>query len=178
MTAIILYAKRNLQPVTYLVFQCVKWPLWGFIFINNILAATYYASQTDLAFLFSIVLFLTSTGQLAYASVIMDRKRKGRFERIRDIETTSPPASAAGNRTGSIPLEPQSRSGAADRGTLPEAGTSSWSSRAAPPPSYDPVEDGGRAPPSLSGKSGANYYTSEAAQESYDLQGVAYRGQQ
>ena len=37
-TEIILFAKANLQPVTYLVFQCVKTTMWFIIFLITVVA--------------------------------------------------------------------------------------------------------------------------------------------
>lgn len=70
LVAIGLYTRQKLQPVTYLVHQCIKTVFWTLVLILDIVAAV-GGEETGLAFLFSTVEFGSSLGQLMYGSIIL-----------------------------------------------------------------------------------------------------------
>ncbi|KAK5699295.1 hypothetical protein LTR17_023351 [Elasticomyces elasticus] len=148
-TAIILFARRNLSTTTYLVFQCLKGAGWAAMFLIDVIFAR-YGTAKDL--LFTIVLLGTSVGQVAYGSVLVHRKRKGTL--IHDCEThhkgveNGPP----GYTPSEQPVKPQSGGSVG----------------------ADPVKS--RAFGSSGRQGGVDYYNGAAAQQSYELQGVARQG--
>ncbi|KAK5730833.1 hypothetical protein LTR15_000771 [Elasticomyces elasticus] len=145
-TAIILFARRNLSTTTYLVFQCLKGAGWAAMFLIDVIFAR-YGTAKDL--LFTIVLLGTSVGQVAYGAVLVHRRRKGTL--IHDCE-----AHHKGVKSGPPGYTP------AEQPAEPRVGESV---------SADPVKS--RASGSSGREQGVDYYNGAAAQQSYELQGVA-----
>ncbi|KAK3627709.1 hypothetical protein LTR56_019054 [Elasticomyces elasticus] len=148
-TAIILFARRNLSTTTYLVFQCLKGAGWAAMFLIDVIFAR-YGTAKDL--LFTIVLLGTSVGQVAYGSVLVHRKRKGTL--IHDCETHHKGVD------GMLPSYTPS-----EQPVKPQSGGSVG---------VDPVKS--RAFGSSGRQGGVDYYNGAAAQQSYELQGVARQG--
>lgn len=178
-TAIILFARHKLSPVTYLVFQCIKTVIWTFIFVVDIISAA-EGNENAFSFLWTTVLFATSIGQLAYGSTIMHRKRTGFYERgaYRGVENAdgaathlntgyeSPPRGsyAAYNPNGAPPNP--------FRDPSPAPSTAAAQNPAATHPAFRPSDVGGEAsayydPP-------AKYDSNHGAPQSYEMQERAY----
>ncbi|KAK5688564.1 hypothetical protein LTS10_000542 [Elasticomyces elasticus] len=148
-TAIILFARRNLSTTTYLVFQCLKGAGWAAMFLIDVIFARYGTAKN---LLFTIVLLGTSVGQVAYGSVLVHRKRKGTL--IHDCETHHKGVD------GMLPSYTPS-----EQPVKPQSGGSVGA---------DPVKS--TAFGSSSRQGGVDYYNGAAAQQSYELQGVARQG--
>ncbi|KAK3662281.1 hypothetical protein LTR22_006814 [Elasticomyces elasticus] len=148
-TAIILFARRNLSTTTYLVFQCLKGAGWAAMFLIDVIFAR-YGTAKDL--LFTIVLLGTSVGQVAYGSVLVHRRRKGTL--VNDCETHH--KGAESGPPGYTPTEQPAERRVG--GSL----------------SAEPVKS--RTFGSSGRQGGVDYYNGAAAQQSYELQGVARQG--
>ncbi|KAK5714720.1 hypothetical protein LTR17_017110 [Elasticomyces elasticus] len=148
-TAIILFARRNLSTTTYLVFQCLKGAGWAAMFLIDVIFAR-YGTAKDL--LFTIVLLGTSVGQVAYGSVLVHRKRKGTL--IHDCET---------HHKGVDGMLPSYT--ASEQPVKPQSGGSVGA---------DPLKS--RAFGASGRQGGVDYYNGAAAQQSSELQGVARQG--
>ncbi|TKA22467.1 hypothetical protein B0A50_08010 [Salinomyces thailandicus] len=168
--AILLYRVRRytLKPKTYLIFQCVKSVFWTYYF-----AITFFWKYSSLwygglQFVSSAPLFATSTGQLAYGSVIMHRQRKGKLHHsmtehgsVSGDHDTPPRGSYTSWNPTDSPQHPPSYPGEDSKGARTVSPTPSASSSVRPMKSDDAAA---RA-----------YYSVNAAEQSYELQGTAYR---
>ncbi|KAK5702548.1 hypothetical protein LTR97_003493 [Elasticomyces elasticus] len=148
-TAIILFARRNLSTTTYLVFQCLKGAGWAAMFMIDVIFAR-YGTAKDL--LFTIVLLGTSVGQVAYGAVLVHRKRKGTLIHDCEMHHKGVESGPPGYTPAEQPVE----------------------RRVGGSVSADPVKS--RAYGSSGREQGVDYYNGAAAQQSYELQGVARQG--
>ncbi|KAK4546177.1 hypothetical protein LTR36_002314 [Oleoguttula mirabilis] len=175
-TVIALLARHKLTPVVYLVLQCIKSVFWTYIFVADIIGAVRYRYETGFSFIFTTVLFCTSVGQLAYGSVILHRKRKGKLPRrgrYAGVDSghltagyESPPrGSYAAYNPPNAPANPF-------RDPSPARGPSPVPSAAAQEPTA--LHPAFRP----SGEATEYYNPSSVAQPSYEMQGKPYRDQQ
>jgi hypothetical protein len=178
---IVKFARHNLSPVLYLVFQCIKTPFWTYVFAVDIEAAVNRA-DTGFSFLFSIPTFLSSLGQLIYGSVIMHRQRSGFFDRghYDGVQGRgadwhaggydSPPRGSYAAHSGTAappnPFRDPSRNPSPEPGSRQRL--SSYSG-ASPPDIHPAFRQPGK------GEAEIYYNAPEAAHQSYEMQSTAYR---
>jgi len=182
------FAKHKLRPATFLTLCVIKAIFWVFIFVLDIIDAAGTYRETGLAFLFSAVLFATSVGQVAYGAVIVHRKRKGTYSRGYYAGVTGA-AGATGYRAGGYESPPRGSYAGYNPHGAPPNPFRDPSREPSPEPSArvplvtPPSQTSGLAPLSLAAKHPAMrqsgeaeaYYDSEAAKQSFEMQGSAYR---
>ncbi|EMC91422.1 hypothetical protein BAUCODRAFT_328240 [Baudoinia panamericana UAMH 10762] len=184
-TEIALFARHRLSPVVYLVLHCIPGAFWIFIFVADIVEAV-QGYQSGITFVFSTVLFLTTLAAVIYGSIVVHRNRKGTQGRgyYAGVE--------AGTSTGYIApsyedqtqgrYEPYAHQGTAPtaQGLAPNP-FRDQSREPSPAPSASRLSYTTAPPPSAAHpayrKSGEaeTYYNGEAAQQSYEMQGIAYK---
>ncbi|KAK5124029.1 hypothetical protein LTR85_002226 [Meristemomyces frigidus] len=173
-TAIVLLARHKLTPVTYLVFQCVKTAFWTYPFIVDIVLSAHHY-KTGLSFLFTVVLFCTSVGQLAYGSITLDRKRKGKLPHRGQYTGVEGGHLAAGYET------PPRGSYAAYNpyGAPPNPFRDPSPARGPSPAASAPTQQPTAMHPAFrpSGEANEYYDPSSVGDRSYEMQGTAYRDQ-
>ncbi|EGP85682.1 unnamed protein product [Zymoseptoria tritici ST99CH_1A5] len=97
----ILFAVKKLSPVTVVVFNSINTAIWTAMLMLLIIASIVRNSIGD--WILVIILFLTSLGKLIYSSVMLHRRRRGRFAHrgeytpaAREADTSYHPTSYGG----------------------------------------------------------------------------------
>ncbi|KAK4561162.1 hypothetical protein LTR86_005117 [Recurvomyces mirabilis] len=175
--SIVLFARHRLNPITFLVFQCIKMCFWTYVFVASIINISGRGSFAS-SIIFSAPLFACSLGQLIYGSVIMHRKRKGLIGR--GEYTGVKPSSQAWGGYESPPRG--SYAGYNPQGAPPnpfrDTSRASSPNPAArqEPMSYDTAPPVVSHPAHRKGEAEMYYNTPGATNQSYELQNTGYRG--